>query len=82
MYTTETCCRPSNSCACYTVLDMHQYTSVKPQVVGAEGCAYGGRLPAGPCIPAFHETPKHVWVRLEKKWLARLISTPEFIDWD
>ena len=45
-------------------------------------CAYGGQLPARPCIPAFHEAPKHVRVRLEKKWLTGLISTPEFIDWD
>ena len=28
----------------------------------------------------FRQAPKHVQVRLEKKWLAGLISTPEFID--
>ena len=43
---------------------------------------YGGQLPAGPCTLAFHEAPKHVQARLEKKRLAKFISTKEFIDWN
>lgn len=35
---------------------------------------YGGQLPAGPCTLAFHEAPKHVQARLEKKWLARFME--------
>ena len=34
----------------------------------------------GPCTPALHEALKYVQMRLEKKWLARFISTTPFID--
>ena len=44
--------------------------------------SYGGQLPAGPCTTAFHEAPKHVEARLEKKQLPRFISTTQFIDWN
>ena len=45
--------------------------------MAARNCGYGGGLPAR---PTFHEAPKHVRVRLEKKQLAGLISTPEIVD--
>ena len=54
--------------------------TVGPQVVAAGGGGYGGRLPARPRTAVFREAQKHVRARLEKKWLAEFISTPEFID--
>lgn len=54
--------------------------SFGPQMVAAGGGGYGGRLPARPRTAVFREAQKHVRARLEKKWLAEFISTPEFID--
>lgn len=42
---------------------------------------YGGQLLAKSCTPVFHKAPKHVWVQLDNKWMAELISTPGFVDW-
>ena len=52
-------------CVCYTW-----------QVVEAAG---GTRLPARPKTPVFREAQKHVRSRLEKKWLAEFITTPEYL---
>ena len=49
-------------------------------MVAAGGGGYGGRLPARPRTPVFREAQKHVRARLEKKWLAGFMSTPEFIE--
>lgn len=51
-----------------------------PQVVQAGGGAYGSRLPARPSTPVFREAQKHVRRRLEKKWLADFLSSPEFLE--
>ena len=48
--------------------------------MAAGGGGYGGRLPARPRTPVFREAQKHVRARLEKKWLAGFMSTPEFIE--
>lgn len=48
------------------------------QTVQAGGGGYGCRLPARPRTPVFREAQKHVRRRLEKKWLAEFINTPEF----
>lgn len=49
------------------------------QTVQAGGGGYGCRLPARPRTPVFREAQKHVRRRLEKKWLAEFIASPEFI---
>lgn len=49
------------------------------QTVQAGGGGYGCRLPARPRTPVFREAQKHVRRRLEKKWLAEFITTPDFI---
>ncbi len=48
--------------------------------VQAGGGSYGSRLPARPRTPVFRETQKHVRGRLEKKWLAMFIISPEFLE--
>ena len=42
--------------------------------------AAGGsnRLPARPKTPVFREAQKHVQAKLEKKWLAEYLETPEY----
>ena len=42
--------------------------------------AAGGhnRLPSRPKTPVFREAQKHVQAKLEKKWLAEFLDTPEY----
>ena len=49
------------------------------QIVAAGGNPYTHRLPARPKTPVFREAQKHVRARLEKKWMALFIKTPEYI---
>ena len=38
----------------------------------------GNRLPARPRTAVFREAQKHVQAKLEKKWLAEFLETPEY----
>ena len=55
------------------------YSVVYAQIVQAGGGVYTGRLPARPRTPVFIEAQKHVRARLERKWLAEFIASPEYI---
>ena len=46
----------------------------------AGGGNYGARLPARPSTPVLREVQKHVRARLEKKWLAEFMMSPEFVE--
>jgi hypothetical protein len=45
------------------------------QIVAAGG---HNRLPSRPKTPVFREAQKHVQAKLEKKWLAEFLDTPEY----
>lgn len=45
----------------------------------AGGGNYGARLPARPSTPVLREVQKHVRARLEKRWLAEFMMSPEFV---
>ena len=46
----------------------------------AGGGQYGARLPPRPSTPVLREIQKHVRARLEKKWLAEFMMSPEFVE--